>query len=99
MPYVVDAVECVRAQDAALEPLFVNVDSSDGSLLQVSSIDDDRIRVIEAPAGTAPGPARNLAVRQALGDVLAFADADDLWRPDKLERQLRLMSATGAALV
>ena len=99
MPYVADAVERVLAQDAALELLFVNVDSTDGSLQQVSSIDDDRIRVIEAPAGTAPGPARNLAARQALGDVLAFADADDLWRPDKLERQLRLRSETGAALV
>ncbi len=99
MPYVADAVERVLAQDAALELLFVNVDSSDGSLQQVSSIDDDRIRVIEAPAGTAPGPARNLAAREALGDVLAFADADDLWRSDKLERQLRLRSETGAALV
>ena len=99
MPFVGHAVERVLAQDAALELLFVNVGSTDGSLQRVSSIEDDRVRVIEAPAGTAPGPARNLAARQARGDVLAFADADDLWRADKLERQLRLMSETGAALV
>ena len=99
MPFVRHAVERVLAQKAPLELLFVNVDSSDGSLQEVSAIDDDRIRVIEAPTGTAPGPARNLAASRAQGDVLAFADADDLWRPDKLERQLRLRSETGAALV
>lgn len=99
MPFVGCAVERVLAQKAPLELLFVNVGSTDGSLQVVSSIDDDRIRVIEAPAGTAPGPARNLAARLAHGDVLAFADADDLWRPDKLERQLSLRSESGAALV
>ena len=99
MPFVGHAVERVLAQKAPLELLFVNVGSTDGSLREVSAIGDDRIRVIEAPAGTAPGPARNLAAGQARGDVLAFADADDLWRPDKLERQLRLRSETGAALV
>lgn len=99
MPFVAHAIERVLAQDAALELLFVNVGSTDGSLQEIRSINDERIRVIEAPADTAPGPARNLAARQARGDVLAFADADDLWRPDKLERQLRLRSETGAALV
>ena len=99
MPFVGHAVERVLAQKAPLELLFVNVGSTDGSLQEVSSIGDDRIRVIEAPDGTAPGPARNLAAKRALGEVLAFADADDLWRPDKLERQLRLRSETGAALV
>ena len=99
MPFVARAIERVLAQDAALELLFVNVDSTDGSLQEICSISDERIRVIEAPADTAPGPARNLAARQARGDVLAFADADDLWWPDKLERQLRLRSETGAALV
>ena len=99
MPFVGHAVERVLAQKASLELLFVNVGSTDGSLQEVSSIDDERIRVIEAPAGTAPGPARNLAAQRARGDVLAFADADDLWRPDKLERQLLVRSETGAALV
>ena len=99
MPFVRDAVECVLAQEVPLELLFVDAGSSDGSLAEVSSIEDDRIRVLEAADGTAPGPARNLAARQARGEVLAFADADDLWRADKLERQLRLRSETGAALV
>ena len=74
MPFVGHAIERVLAQKAPLELLFVNVGSSDGSLQQVSAIDDDRIRVIEAPAGTAPGAARNLAAQRAQGDVLAFAE-------------------------
>ena len=99
MPFVGSAVRCVLAQEVPLELLFVDAGSTDGSLQEVTSIDDDRIRVIEAPPGTQPGPARNLAAWQARGEVLAFADADDLWRRDKLARQLRLRSVTGAALV
>ena len=99
MPFVGSAVRRVLAQEVPLELLFVDAGSTDGSLQEVTSIDDDRIRVIEAPPGTQPGSARNLAARQARGEVLAFADADDLWRRDKLARQLRLRSVTGAALV
>ena len=84
MPYVADAVEHVLAQDAALELLFVNVDSTDGSLQQVSSIDDDRIRVIEAPAGTAPGPARNDGT-EPKGFLEAARDGHHLCRASRFD--------------
>lgn len=59
---------------------------------------DTRIRVIRQPNG-GMGKARNAAIGLARGEFLAFIDADDLWSPDKLEKQLAAMRETGADLV
>ncbi len=41
--------------------------------------------------------ARNLGVENSRGRYLAFLDGDDLWEPDKLERQMSFLRETGAA--
>ena len=43
-----------------------------------------------------PAAARTEALRRADGKYIAFLDSDDLWEPDKLERQLAFMEKTGA---
>jgi glycosyltransferase involved in cell wall biosynthesis len=43
--------------------------------------------------------ARNLALRHATGDLVAFVDADDCWRPDRLSRQLPLLDRPEVGLV
>lgn len=41
---------------------------------------------------------RNQAIQRACGDFLAFLDSDDLWLPEKLERQVEFMELTGCDL-
>jgi glycosyltransferase involved in cell wall biosynthesis len=50
----------------------------------------DRIRVV-TQANSGPAVARNRGAGLARGEIIAFQDSDDLWKPTKLERQVALM--------
>lgn len=54
--------------------------------------------VIVDDVDTGPADARNAGLRRVETRYVAFLDADDLWEPDKLERQLDRMAETGAGL-
>jgi glycosyltransferase involved in cell wall biosynthesis len=67
----------------------VVVDDGDGGAAEVvRSVEGSgpRVRVLAGP-GRGPAAARNLGVAAAQGDLIAFLDDDDLWRPEKLARQ------------
>jgi glycosyltransferase involved in cell wall biosynthesis len=52
----------------------------------------ERVRWLDQPAAS-PAAARNLGLRAACGDLLAFLDPDDRWRPEKLARQAARFAA------
>jgi glycosyltransferase involved in cell wall biosynthesis len=87
--YVAEAVSSALASsDVTLEVLVVDDGSTDGTW-DVLGTFGDRIRRMRQDNG-GPYKARNLAARLARGEWLAFLDADDVWTPDKLQRQLAL---------
>lgn len=86
-------VASVHAQTRSdWEWLIVDDGSSDGTLefcLDLAQR-DSRIRVLRHPNGANLGQSasRNLAFRHASGEFLALLDCDDLWLPEKLERDV-----------
>jgi glycosyltransferase involved in cell wall biosynthesis len=86
--YLAEAVTSVLAQSMSdLELLVItNAPAVDCSCLP----SDPRLRVFDQPL---PGKAYavNLGAYHARGKWLAFLDHDDVWEPDKLERQLQLL--------
>lgn len=73
------------------ELLFVDDCSSDSSVELVNSFHDERIHIFSMDKNGGAAIARNKAIEKANGRWIAFLDSDDLWLPEKLERQLAYM--------
>jgi len=82
-----------------LEVLVVDDGSTDDTTPVVTAIahQDPRVRLLhQANAGVAA--ARNLAIAQARGEFIAPIDADDLWYPENLEKQVQRMIQGGPGM-
>lgn len=97
--FIREAIESVLSQTYAdWELLLVDDGSRDGSARiarEFSMSDPARIRILEHSGHVNRGAAasRNLAIRSSRGSCLAFLDADDVWLPQKLSRQVEIMRA------
>ena len=54
-------------------------------------INDSRIHFFQLEKNSGAGIAREMALSKATGDYISFLDADDLWKPLKLEKQLQFL--------
>lgn len=58
---------------------------------------DTRIKYLKNEKNSGAAISRNYALREAKGRWIAFLDSDDLWVPEKLEKQIRYMEANNYA--
>ncbi len=86
----IESVLCQSEQD--FEIVVIDDGSTDGTLSIVKSLAeyDNRIRVITQPNSGKPSIARNAGIKNSSGDFVCFLDADDLYFPNKLEKQLKV---------
>jgi glycosyltransferase involved in cell wall biosynthesis len=66
------------------ELIIVDNHSIDETEMIINQFNDDRIRLFKIQNGGSIGKSRNLGIRNAKGEWIAFIDSDDWWLPDKL---------------
>lgn len=91
--FVLATIQSVQAQTYTnWEMIIVDDGSTDqtASIIQKECDKDNRIHYYYQTNGR-QGKARNLAIKHSKGEYLAFIDADDLWHPEKLEKQIKVI--------
>jgi glycosyltransferase involved in cell wall biosynthesis len=97
--FVRDTIESVQAQTFEdWEMHIVDDCSTDDTMdvLRTMADADPRLKITRLPDNSGPAVARNTGITNATGRYIAFVDADDMWLPQKLERQLAFMRERGS---
>ena len=71
-----------------LELIVVNDGGSEDTRDIIAGLNDERVRYIHLSENKGPSAARNHGIRNAAYDLVAFHDDDDLWKAEKLEKQV-----------
>jgi len=92
-----ETLDSVRAQTYSnLEIIVVDDGSADltASVVRAYSARDPRIKLLQKTNGGVAS-ARNAGIAACSGEYVAFIDADDLWHPTKIRKQVAVLSAGG----
>lgn len=94
--YIGESIRSVLAQTYEnWELIIVDDCSTDDTDAVVSSLADPRIRYFRNEKNSGAAISRNRALREAKGRWITFLDSDDLWHPEKLEKQISFMEENG----
>lgn len=97
--YIRQAVDSALSQNVAVE-IFIIDDCSQDDLdaAMQKYVDELRVHYLKNPSHLGVAQTRNRGISLAQGDYVAFLDADDLWAPDKLKKQLVRIREQGTVI-
>jgi len=87
--FIHEAIESVKAQQYQKIEIIISVDSNSTKCPDLNEIENVKTYVSDLPQGA--GHTRYFGALKARGRFIAFLDADDLWKPNKLKYQLQFM--------
>ena len=94
--FIAKTIDSVLAQTYEnWELIIVDDCSTDNTDAVVAKYNDKRIKYLKNDKNSGAAVSRNRALREAKGRWIAFLDSDDLWLPEKLEKQIHFMESNG----
>jgi glycosyltransferase involved in cell wall biosynthesis len=96
--YIGETIESVRTQTYQNWELIIIDDGSEDNTCEIiTGIKDERIQLFKAGRIGINGRIKNIGLKKASGELIAFIDHDDLWHPSKLENQIKALQEYPAA--
>jgi glycosyltransferase involved in cell wall biosynthesis len=96
--YIHETIDSIRRQTYGnWELIIVDDGSEDDTEHVVSRFNDERINFLKVGRVGINGKVKNIGLKQAKGDLVAFIDSDDLWSDTKLEKQVKALQEFGDA--
>jgi teichuronic acid biosynthesis glycosyltransferase TuaG len=100
--YIIDTLESVRRQTHKEWELLLVLDGCTDNSSSLADTyckqhQEERIKILKKDTNEGAAKARNLGLAQAKGRYIAYLDADDLWKEEKLEKELAFMEEKKAA--
>lgn len=99
--YLAQTIESVRKQTYTNWEIILIDDGSKDDSLKIAlgfAEEDDRITVLQLLSNVGMAEAINKACKSARGQYIAFLDSDDVWLPEKLEKQVKFMQEQACAI-
>ena len=96
-PFIDESIQSVQAQSYQDWELIIVDDCSTDNTKEIIKqyLKDERIKYLKNDINCGAAVNRNRALREAKGKWIAFLDSDDLWKPEKLEKQIKFMKENG----
>lgn len=98
--FIGEAIRSVQCQTLSNWELLVTDDCSGDDtceLVQAIADKDERVRLFRLDSNSGAAVARNFSLASSHGRYIAYLDSDDVWYPEKLERQVAFMRESGAS--
>lgn len=98
--FIAESIQSVLAQTYTNWELIIIDDCSTDNTDSVveSFLEDKRIKYLRNEKNLGAALTRNYGLREARGEWIAFLDSDDLWMPEKLEKQIKFMKESDYSL-
>lgn len=96
--YLVEAIDSVFAQTYKNWEIIFWDNASTDRTAEIAKSYGDKVKYYLAPKTTPLGEARNLAIKKSKADLVAILDADDIWMPERLEKQIKAFWNTDAVV-
>lgn len=106
LQYIEQCLSSIKNQEinnVDIEILLIDDASTDGLEKKIdfikNKLDLQNLIYIRNDKNKKTAETRNIGIKKASGDYIAFLDADDWWEKDKLKKQIELIEKTGAKFV
>ena len=93
-PFLTESIRSIQAQTYPHWELLIIDDASGDNSFEIAQRHqkmDARLKPVRLPTNQGAGFARNIGIKASKGDYICFLDADDIWLPFKLQKQLEFM--------